>query len=93
MDGSFTGNMNNTEVKKTPTGKGNFKNTAYSLSKSTSSNDNEVAGKFKIKCPICQEVPAMNNKSDGKSFRYFTKKNTISQKFLKCPAQKTRIIK
>ena len=64
--------MNNTEVKKTPTGKGNFKNTAYSLSKSTSSNDNEVAGKFKIKCPICQEVPAMNNKSDGKSFRYIS---------------------
>ena len=77
MNGSFTGNMNNTEVKKTPTGKGNFKNTAYSLSKSTSSNDNEVAGKFKIKCPICQEVPAMNNKSDGKSFRYFMKKKIL----------------
>ena len=89
MNGSFTGNMNNTEVKKTPTGKGNFKNTAYSLSKSTSSNDNEVAGKFKIKCPICQEVPAMNNKSDGKSFRYIShEKKTSSQKFLEILGQK-----
>ena len=95
LNGSFTGNMNNSEIAKT--GKGNRKNTASSVTQSASSNAIEDAGKFKIKCPICQEIPNFATKSDGKSFRYFTKKTFIyitarGTEILKSPGQKTRKI-